>query len=89
MGFKIELGPRPVRMYTTDAVPTSSSSPTGAWLVWTSEGRLSTALSKLEEEAREKGADAIVGLRICPPVDTGKYGAYSFYCVYGTAVKHA
>ena len=70
---------------TTDTIPNKQYEIIGlvmgnrlTWL--TSKGAASTAISRLEEEAIEMGADAVVGIK----PDTTATGSQ---CYIGTAVK--
>jgi hypothetical protein len=81
-----------MEIYTTDAVPTATSRPAKAWLVWSSSGNgLDEALSRLWDEATAKGADAIVGLRVTASQggDPKSGSSWAVFTAYGTGVKHA
>lgn len=81
-----------MEIYTTDVVPNATTQPVSAWLVWSSSPNdLDEALSRLRAKARERGADAVVGLR----VTTGQGGSpkqggtWTVYYAYGTGVKQS
>ncbi|MEU0069540.1 heavy metal-binding domain-containing protein [Streptomyces sp. NPDC006332] len=79
-----------MEIYTTDVVPTTTAQPSRAWLVWSSSANgLEEALSNLREQARAKGADAIVGLRVTASQGSNpKYpGTWTVFTAYGTGVK--
>ncbi len=74
-----------ILLSTTDTIPNKKYEIMGlvmgnrlTWL--TSKGAASTALSRLEEEAIEMGADAVIGIR----PDTTSTGSQ---CYLGTAIK--
>ncbi|MCX4824882.1 YbjQ family protein [Streptomyces sp. NBC_01142] len=76
-------------LYTTDAIPVSSSPPIRkAWLV-SARDQVSDehAVSALEERAASEGADAIVGLRIAMSQSESDRGFGWTFLAYGTAVK--
>ncbi|MET8180155.1 heavy metal-binding domain-containing protein [Streptomyces sp. NPDC005336] len=80
-----------MEMYTTNESPIAaygSPPPAEAWLVTADRGNLQQALSAIDEQAAERSADAIVGLRIAVAQSESGQGSGRSFVVYGTAVKY-
>lgn len=75
-----------IPLYTTDEPPVDGQTVVAGWLEWGQSSDLSRALHILAGNAINKGAHAVVGVRLMEERPTSGFEAHR-YTAYGTAVR--